>query len=104
MMDTNSSLMFKQNKRLISIVLAVPILLLIPFIAMYYSSEVKWTLFDFCIAGLLLTGAGLSIEFILRKVKSGKQRIALVFALIIAFLLIWAELAVGIFNTPIGGH
>jgi len=51
-----------------------------------------------------LTGAGLSIEFILRKVKSGKQRIALVFALIIAFLLIWAELAVGIFNTPIGGH
>ena len=96
--------MIKQNKRLFVIVVAIPILLLIPLIAMYFTSEVKWTFFDFCIAGLLLTGAGFSIEFNLRKVKARKQRIALVLAFIIVFLMIWAELAVGIFNTPIGGH
>ena len=96
--------MFKQNKRLIGIVLAVPILLLIPLIAMLFTEEVKWTIIDFIIAGIMLLGAVLTFEFILRKVKTTKLRIALCVALFLTFFLVWAELAVGIFGTPFGGH
>ena len=42
--------MIRQNKRLIGIVLAVPLLLLIPLIAMLFTGEVKWTLLDFIVA------------------------------------------------------
>lgn len=96
--------MVNQNHRLMAIIIAVPMLLLIPFIAMMFSDEVTWTLFDFIAAGILLLGAGLSLEFILRKVKSSKHRIALCIALFMVLFLVWAELAVGIFGTPFGGQ
>ena len=96
--------MIKQNKRLLTIVSVVLILLLIPLIAMLFSDQVKWTLFDFIVAGILLLGVGLTIEFILRKVKTTKLRIALCVALFLGFFLVWAELAVGIFGTPFGGQ
>jgi len=93
-----------QNKRLISVVLTSAILLLIPLIAMQFTDEVNWNLFDFIIAGTLLIGTGLIIELVLRKTKKIKYRIIIVAALLIVFLLIWAELAVGIFGTPLSGH
>ncbi len=96
--------MIRKNKRLLAIVSVVPILLLIPCIAMMFSDEVKWTLFDFIVAGILLLSAGLTLEFILRKVKTSKNRIALCIALFLILFLVWAELAVGIFGTPVGGH
>jgi len=93
-----------QNKRLISVVLTSAILLLIPLIAMQFTDEVNWNLFDFIIAGTLLIGTGFIIELVLRKTKKIKYRIIIVAALLIVFLLIWAELAVGIFGTPLSGH
>lgn len=92
------------NKRLISIRLPSAILLLIPLIAMQFTDEVNWTIFDFIVAGILLIGTGLMIELVLRKVKKTKYRVILVIAILIALLLIWAELAVGIFGTPMSGH
>ena len=87
----------KKNKRLIIIICVVAILLLIPFVAMQFTAEVNWTLFDFLVAAVLLLSAGFILEFILRKVKNLSNRIVLVVALLITLLLIWAELAVGIF-------
>jgi hypothetical protein len=43
-------------------------------------------------------------ELVVRKIKKIKLRIAVCVALIAVLLLIWAELAVGIFGTPFGGH
>ena len=86
-----------KNKRLIIILLAVAILLLIPFIAMQFSNEVNWTLLDFITAAGLLLGTGLLCEFVLRKVKKTGYRIALCAALLLLLLLTWIELAVGIF-------
>lgn len=103
-MDNRQTFMFKQNKRIIGIVFAVPILLLIPLIAMLFTDEVIWTLLDFNVAGIMLLCAGLTFEFILRKVKTTKLRIALCVTLFLAFFLVWAELAVGIFGTPFGGY
>lgn len=95
--------MVVQNKRLFGIVISVGILLLIPLIAMQFSDEVNWKLADFVIAGVLLLVTGLICEFVMRKVRKKENRIALIVVIIALLLLIWAELAVGIFGTPLAG-
>ncbi|TDU43646.1 hypothetical protein BXY82_1062 [Gelidibacter sediminis] len=92
-----------QNKRLFTIVTIALGILSIPLIAMIFTTEVNWKIFDFIIAGVLLLGTGLMFEWILRKVKSAKQRFLLLISLFAALILIWAELAVGIFGTPFAG-
>lgn len=86
-----------KNKRLIIIVITVAFLLLIPLIAMQFTSEVNWTLSDFVIAGVLMLATGLMCELVLRKVNKTSLRIGICIAILVIFLLIWAELAVGIF-------
>lgn len=92
-----------QNKRLFIILTLVPILLLIPLIAMQITDEVKWTGSDFVIMGVLLLSTGLLCELVLRNVTQTKSRIALCIVVLGAFFLVWAELAVGIFGTPFAG-
>lgn len=95
--------MLTKDKRLIIILLSVPLLLLLPFIAMQFTSQVNWSPFDFLVMGTLLLGTGLMGELVLRKVKKMEHRIALFMAIGAIFFLIWAELAVGIFGTPFAG-
>ncbi len=83
--------------------LSVAILLLIPFIAMQFTEEVQWTLSDFVVAGVLLLGTGLLCELAIREIKSVKYRIVACSVLVVGLLLIWAEMAVGIFGTPLAG-
>lgn len=78
-------------------------LLLIPFIGNIFSNQVNWSLFDFIIMGLLLGMLGIIIHFILEKVRDKTFRIVPIIFVLIIFLLIWAELAVGIFGSPIAG-
>jgi hypothetical protein len=88
--------MSMRKKRLIAIVLVTVFILLIPFIAMQFTSEVNWTLFDFIIAGALLLSTGIICDNAIRKIKNIKYRIAVCVVILIVFLLIWAEFAVGI--------
>ena len=92
-----------QNKRLVIIILIVLAFLLVPFIAMQFSDEVNWSLSDFVIAGLLIFGTGVLIDFVLRKTKKTNYKILAIIAIALIFLLIWVELAVGIFGTPFAG-
>ena len=92
-----------KNKRLKFILLTVALLLLIPLIAMQFTDEVNWTPFDFVVAGVLLLGTGLIFDLVIRKIKNIKYRVAISVALLVVLLLIWAELAVGIFGTPLSG-
>jgi hypothetical protein len=87
-----------QNKRLIGIVLAVAILLLIPLIAGF-----PWSRLDFVIAGVLLLGTGLMCEIAMRTIKKTGIRIAIIGAILLALLIIWAELAVGLIGTRFAG-
>ncbi len=96
--------MFPSNKRLTIISFCIASLLLLPLVAMQFTDEVKWTLSDFVVAGILLLVAGLAVELTMRKVKTAKLRIIACVALLLVFLLLWAELAVGIFGTPVSGH
>ena len=88
---------------MIRILYIVGTILLIPLIAMQLTNEVNWSLFDFIIMGAMLTITGLLGEIIFKKVKKNKHRVALYVVVAIIFLLIWAELAVGIFGTPFAG-
>lgn len=92
-----------QNKRLIGIVLTVALLLLIPFVAMQFTDEVNWSLADFVVAGVLLLGTGLMCELVMRKVPKREHRLAICGVILLAFVLVWIELAVGIFGSPIAG-
>ena len=95
--------MVAKNKRLGGIILTAAFLLLIPLVAMQFTHEVNWTPADFLIMGSLLLGIGLACEFVMRKVKKAEHRIAICAALLVALVLIWLELAVGIFGTPFAG-
>lgn len=95
--------MIIQNKRLIIILLAVPLLLLIPFIAMKVTDQVNWSPSDFLLMGVLLLSTGILCELVLRKVKKIEHRIILSVVILVLFLLLWAELAVGIFGTHFAG-
>lgn len=99
----NKTSVTTKNKRLIGIVLTVVLLLLIPLIAMQFTDEVNWTLLDFVVMGVLLLGTGLLCELVLRNVRKIGYRIVLCGALLAALILIWLELAVGIFGTPFAG-
>jgi hypothetical protein len=100
----NKTFMISRNKRLTGIVATVVLLLLIPLIAMQFTKEVNWTLFDFIVAGILLLGTGLICELVLRKVNSSSYRIAMIVSILAILILVWLELAVGIFGTPFAGN
>jgi peptidoglycan/LPS O-acetylase OafA/YrhL len=79
------------------------LLLLIPALAMQVTSEVDWSPSDFLIMGALLATLGLAIEAMMRLLRDWPARLAACTAAVILFLLIWAELAVGVFGTPLAG-
>ena len=90
-------------KMIVRILPIVGVLLLIPLIAMQLTDEVTWSFFDFMIMGALLTITGLLIGVILKKIKYHKYREAFIVIIVMMFLLIWTELAVGLFGTPFAG-
>jgi len=92
-----------KKSRLFILLTTVAVLLLIPLIAMQFTNEVNWSMSDFIVAAVLLLVAVFTYELISRKVKAPTNRTILSVTLLIIFLLIWAELAVGIFGTPFAG-
>lgn len=85
------------------ILISIGTLLFVPLIAMQFTAEVQWSAFDFLVAGILLSTLGFSINFILKKSKDAQKRLLWVLVAVGVFLLVWAELAVGIFGSPIAG-
>lgn len=93
-------LVIRTMKNILRIVIGTAVLLLIPLIAMQFIDGMDWDLTDFIVMGALLLGTGLVYELIARKLTSTKSRIITGVVLLVVFLLIWADLAVGIFNIP----
>jgi hypothetical protein len=79
------------------------LLLLLPLIGMFVSNEVNWSFFDFIIMGILILSFSFGIKQVLKTTKNIKYRIFIIGIILILFLLLWAELAVGIFGTPFAG-
>jgi len=79
------------------------IILAIPLVAMQFTEEVDWGLFDFLIGGILLFSTFLLLNFAFQKFKKSNYRWMIVIGIILTFILVWAELAVGIFGSPFAG-
>jgi len=92
-----------KNKRLIKYIISTVLLLLIPLIAMQFTNQVNWAPSDFIVAAILLLSTGFAIDFVIKKVWTKKYRITLSAIIVVMLLLVWAELAVGIFGTPLSG-
>ena len=88
---------------MIKILPIVGLLLSIPLIAMQLTDEVNWSFFDFLIMGIMLSITGLALGIIIKKIKYHKYRNIFIAIIIMIFLLIWAELGVGLFGTPFAG-
>ena len=81
-----------------SAVIALAVLL-IPFIAMQFTSEVNWSLSDFVIMGTLLFTTILGFTVAASSRGSNAYRVATFIAIGCAFLLICVNLAVGILGS-----
>lgn len=85
-----------QNRVFIWIALAAGAILLIPLIAMQFTTEVSWDETDFIVMGSLLFGS--AALFVLAARRAPRGRWVLIGGMFIAgFLYLWAELAVGVF-------
>jgi len=93
-----------QFKRLLIIALFSLTPLLIPLIAMQFTRDVNWTPMDFIVAWTLIFCTSMLFSFTITKVRSKSYRIVIGIVLLVSFLLVWAELAVGIFGTPLNGN
>ena len=80
------------------------LLLFIPLIGMSITDEINWSPFDFIIMGFLLTILGAGINFVINYTKNFNNKTLYIGILVLIFLLIWAELSVGIFDSPIAGN
>ena len=96
-MKTLSTEMSIQNK-IFRILLGTSLMLFVPFLGMQFSKEMMWGTEDFITMGALLISAGLLYELLVSKVKKNTHRAAIGFAILAGVVLVWIELAVGIFN------
>ena len=67
-----------------------------------YINDFNWNLVDFIIMGILIFSC-LSFTGFIRKKLSGIKEILAIIIIVIVFILLWAELAVGIFGSPFAG-
>lgn len=95
--------MTNQKRNIIQITLGTALILLVVMIVNQFSDEVDWKTGDFIVMGILLMSAGLALEFIAKRMSTPSRRVAVAVAITITFLLVWAELAVGIFGSPFAG-
>ena len=68
-----------------------------------YINDFNWSLVDFIIMGVLIFSFLSFINFI-RKKFSGIKEILAIIIVVIVFILLWAELAIGIFGSPFAGN
>ncbi|UQB68495.1 hypothetical protein [Epilithonimonas zeae] len=95
--------MIIQHQRSILLYSIPFVILSIPLIAMQFTKEVNWAFSDFLIMGILLFATVFTIDFVLKKIKTLKSRLILVVGILALLVLVWAELAVGIFGSPFSG-
>jgi hypothetical protein len=73
-------------------------LLAVPTLAMVFTDNVNWGLEDFAVAAVLIFGLGISIAFVRKKFN---RPVWIICVITLLFLLLWAELAVGVFGSLI---
>ena len=96
-MGRNTNDLIMRNSVFGWIVAGTGVLLLIPLIAMQFTTEVNWGVGDFVVMGVMLITFASVLVIVARKAP-GRRRGIIGIAIFLAFLWLWAELAVGIFT------
>lgn len=86
-----------RKKSLLRVLAGTAAILMLPLLAMQFTSEVNWTGSDFVVAAVLLGVTGLALELAMGRLANMKRRLLWMGAIGLAFVYVWAELAVGIF-------
>jgi hypothetical protein len=71
-------------------------LLCAPAVAMLFTREMNWGAEDFAAFAVMIGVAGLALELAFRVGRSAPARVAMAAFVVLGFLFVWAELAVGI--------
>lgn len=80
------------------------LLLLFPLVGTLVSNEVNWSFFDFIVMGILILSMSFGIKQVIMTTKNTNYRVLIIGMILVVFILIWVELAVGIFDTPFAGN
>lgn len=102
-MNSNVNQSGLREIRYVRIILGTMMILLIPYIAMQFNSDIDWRAFDFVVIGCLLLVMGFSYEFFTRRINNTLHRIFIGLGFLLVLALLIAELAVGIFGSPFAG-
>lgn len=76
--------------------------LLAPAVAMRVTPDVKWGPGDFVAAAALLAATALALDLVALRAPSARGRVLLALAILVALLLVWAQLALGIVGPGAG--
>ncbi|KFZ37298.1 hypothetical protein HR45_11555 [Shewanella mangrovi] len=80
-------------------------LLSVPFISSQVTNGVVWSYGDFIVAAVLLGGTASCYQWISHRAGNHfPYRVATALAMVASLLLVWANLAVGLMNTPADDH
>lgn len=93
----------RMTKQFLKRLAALWSILLLPIVGSQFSSEIQWDLADYSVAAFLLTATAIGIEIILKINLSKAVKFGVLIVFFLCFLLLWAELAVGIFGSPLAG-
>jgi len=75
------------------------LLLILPFVAMRFTTEVQWTGSDFIFMAILLASVVLGFEFLIRRSTNLAYRLGAAVAVVSAFLTVWVNGAVGMIGS-----
>jgi hypothetical protein len=87
------------TKSILAVAIITVLILLVPLIAMQFTTDVDWSLTDFILMGALIFGTGVSFVFVMKYAINFVYRIAMAMAFGTTFLLVWANLAVGLIGS-----
>jgi beta-lactamase regulating signal transducer with metallopeptidase domain len=85
------------NKQSLALWSLVMLVLLIPLVVMQFTDEVNWDGMDFLVAAALLTFSALGYQLAAKKLSNVKTRMAVGIVIVAILLIVWIELAVGLF-------
>ena len=72
--------------------------LLVPAAAMLVTRDVNWGAGDFIVFGVMLAALCMAVEAACQWLAAPLRRVSAIVLAVLAFLIVWAELAVGLFG------
>lgn len=92
-----------KKERIIRSIFVAELVLLAPLAAMLFTDEINWSLADFIIIGVLLAGVGVAYQLVMTGLNNNTRQAVIGIVFAVTLILIWVELAVGIFGSLLAG-